>query len=140
MVSNREWLKVGSTVMEYRLDGRYAITTVSRFTKTRVVLENGTWYPLDTLHRSKGDVWTPPTELRPIDDKDVQRAMQNVRLRKALRPLNNVDKTLTAFDREDLRSKTTANLREAAELLITAADHYDQVMKKNEEEDSDAQN
>jgi hypothetical protein len=56
MSTRPEWLEVGQPVAiaSYHLRDTVRLSTVERFTKTRVVLANGDWYPLDTLRRSRG--------------------------------------------------------------------------------------
>ena len=56
MSDRPSWLEVGQPVaiMSYHRRDTVRMSTVERFTKTRVVLTNGDWYPLDTLRRSRG--------------------------------------------------------------------------------------
>lgn len=69
------WLEVGQPVAVREIGGRVlGLPTVERFTKTRVVLDTGEWFPLDRLEKSTGR-WSPMRELADPNDLTVVRAL-----------------------------------------------------------------
>jgi hypothetical protein len=82
-----DWCVVGAAVVTYqskRTEGEAILgpATIARITKTRVVLDDGDWFPYGLLRRNGS--WSSPTELLPAGHdkiRSAQRANQRARLR-----------------------------------------------------------
>lgn len=120
------WLYVGASVVEYRYNSGWMHIPeikrghVARFTKTRVVLEDNSWYPLRELRRYGAGSYDPYWELRAPDDPEIQRALVEIKRHNlAIRATN---KFRNWERKEDIPTAETA-IKALEEWLAYIKDH-----------------
>ena len=92
------WLEAGQPVALIsgrRLD-RIKLASVARFTKTRVVLEGGMWFPLDRLRRDSGGGWGETTYLADPNDPSVVARLRVQQIRGAVGQMFSIIRDMSA--------------------------------------------
>jgi hypothetical protein len=114
-VSKPDWLEVGSPVAVCEVGGRVCrVVTVERFTKTRVVLSDGEWFPLDRLEKRWGSSWSPSLRLEDVAEPSV---VQRLRVQQAMGLSSALDRMVRSLP---LRA-TEDQMAEARTLAIKLA-------------------
>ena len=81
-----DWLAEGEpvAVVGGHQPGVVVMRTVARFTKTRVVLDDGSWFPLDRLTKRFGGTWGHTMRLADPNDPAIVRDIRVAQIRTAV--------------------------------------------------------
>ena len=93
-----EWLEVGQPVAVVGgfNPGDVNIQTVKRFTQTRVVLDNDSWFPLARLSKRYGGTWGHLVRLEDANAEHIVRAVRVQQIRNLARQVGHAAQALPA--------------------------------------------